>query len=340
MISNDFQARLNSAGVQASFVSDDQVLPLVITPLSGDVDLNQMVEQQQALMTELLAQYGGLLFRGFNVDSSDAFEQFVEKASGTPLKYTEQSSPRSNVGGRVYTSTDHPPDKEIFLHSEQSYNLAFPLKIFFFCETAAEKGGTTPIADARKIFNRISEQTREQFLQRKYRYSRYFWPMMSMTWQKAFQTDNQQEVEEYCRANQIEFSWEPGGALSTYQVRPVASVHPVSGDVCWFNHCTFFNLSTLDPDTKEMFEDSFSESELPNQTFYGDGGRIEEDVYNELRDAYVSEKVEFDWETGDVLMLDNMLCTHGRGSFEGERRVLTAMSEPTLWADVEYKPGA
>jgi alpha-ketoglutarate-dependent taurine dioxygenase len=337
MVQKEIVNALKMGGVEVLTVKDGQFLPLVLTPQVPNLDLHDFASKHKGMLNRLLYEFGGLLFRGFDGVGIQQFESFVEETSGTPLKYTERSSPRSSVAGRVYTSTDHPEDKEIFLHCEQSYNLSFPLKIYFYCVQPAQEGGHTPIADTRKIFNRISPQTRNMFFEKHYRYARYFWPMMSMTWQKVFQTEDKREVEDYCKANRIEYCWEPDNALSTYQIRPVAAQHPVSGDVCWFNHCTFFNLSTLDPDTKEIFLESFNERELPNQTYFGDGGRIDDDIYNELRMAYESEKVLFDWQKGDILMLDNMLCAHGRSSYKGPRMVLAAMSEPTEWKSTQYQ---
>ena len=37
--------------------------------------------------------------------------------------------------------------------------------------------------------------------------------------------------------------------------------------------------------------------------------------------------VRFDWQRGDVVMLDNMLAAHARDPFEGERRIVVAMGD-------------
>jgi hypothetical protein len=40
--------------------------------------------------------------------------------------------------------------------------------------------------------------------------------------------------------------------------------------------------------------------------------------------------VIFPWQRGDILMLDNMLASHGREPFAGPRKVIVAMAEPFL----------
>jgi len=43
---------------------------------------------------------------------------------------------------------------------------------------------------------------------------------------------------------------------------------------------------------------------------------------------YQQEAVIFPWQAGDILMLDNMLTSHGRKPFVGARKVLVGMAEP------------
>jgi alpha-ketoglutarate-dependent taurine dioxygenase len=317
--------------VTTSYLNDGQQLPLVMRPQENDVDLPEWGEKNRPHIESELRKHGGILFRGFNLKSVSEFERFVKSVSGEVLEYSERSSPRSQINGHIYTSTDYPPDKYIFLHNEQSYNLRFPLKIFFFCVQPPDGGGATPISDTRKVFGRIAPEIRERFIRRKYIYARNFGGGFGLSWHEAFQTMRKSELHEYCRRNQIEYEWKSGDRLKTTQVREVAIRHPKTDEWVWFNHLTFFHVSTLDQDLKEEVMRAFVEEDLPNNTYYGDGCEIEPEVLEHLREAYQKETVRFDWKEGDVLMLDNMLVAHGRDPYIGKRSIAVGMAETWGW---------
>jgi alpha-ketoglutarate-dependent taurine dioxygenase len=309
-------------------------LPLLMEPSGDDVNLPSWVKNNLPLVNAELAKHGAIMFRGFNMDSASKLEQLINSVSGGPLEYTERSSPRSQVSGNVYTSTDYPPDKSIFPHNEQSYNLNFIMKIFFCCVQRSEQGGETPVVDCRRVFKRIDPKIRERFAEKKYMYVRNFREHFGLSWQTAFQTTDRARVEAYCRENEIEFEWMGDDRLRTRQVREPVAVHPRTGEPVWFNHLTFFHVSTLEPEVRDMLLSQFEADEMPNNTFYGDGSAIEPSVLEELRGAYLSEKVVFPWQEGDAMMLDNILTAHAREPFVGARQVIVGMAEPFSWKDI------
>ncbi|UZW58371.1 non-ribosomal peptide synthetase [Lysobacter enzymogenes] len=308
--------------------------PLVVQPVVDGLNLAAWADANVGFIDERLATHGAILFRGFRLPEVSEFERFVKVTSGEPLTYSERSSPRSQVRGAIYTSTDHPPEYPIFLHNEQSYNVTFPARIFFHCLVASQTGGQTPIADTRRVLGRISAQTRDRFERSGYMYVRNFGDGLGLSWQNAFQTASPTAVEAYCRANDIGYEWKGDGRLKTWQVRRVTARHAQTGETVWFNHATFFHVSTLDAQLQERLRDEFGEDALPNQTYYGDGTPIPAEVMQELREAYLAEKTSFPWQPGDVLMLDNMLCAHGREPYTGARKVVVGMARASEWSDV------
>jgi alpha-ketoglutarate-dependent taurine dioxygenase len=314
--------------VEAGPLSPGQTLPLVIRPRVHGLSLAGWAASNREFVRANCLKYGAVLFRGFAVETAADFEQAIEALSGKSMEYRERSSPRSRVQGNVYTSTDYPAEQSIFPHNEHSYALTLPLKLYFCCLLPAERGGETPIADTRKIYARLDPRVRDRFLEKRWMYVRNFGDGFGLGWQTVFQTSDRPEVEQYCRRSGIEFEWKEGGRLRTRQVRPAVARHPETGEAVWFNHATFFHVSTLAPAIRDGLLSGLAPEELPNNTYYGDGTEIEPDVLEHLREAYTSEMVIFGWERGDVLVVDNMLTAHARQPYVGERRVLVGMAEP------------
>lgn len=313
--------------IKTEALHQGQSLPLLITPAVEGVNLVQWAQNNRQLIEVQLFKYGGLLFRNFDVKEVADFERFVKATSNELLSYKERSSPRSHVSGNIYTSTDYPAAQRIFLHNENSYQHTFPLKIFFFCVTPAQSGGETPIADCRGVLGRISPEIQERFREKGgWKLVRNLGDDLGLSWQTTYQTTNKSEVEQYCRQAGIAMEWKEG-RLRTSQVRPVVATHPVTGEVVWFNHATFFHVSTLEPAVHQALLAQYEEEDLPAQTYYGDGSPLEPPVLDQLRDAYLQETIRFPWQRGDILMLDNMLVAHGREPFSGSRKIVVGMAD-------------
>jgi alpha-ketoglutarate-dependent taurine dioxygenase len=306
----------------------DGDLPLLIEPALQGLSLSAWAEQNRAFLDEKLLQHGGILFRGFGLQEASDLEQVIQAVSGESLEYRERSSPRSSVAGNIYTSTDYPPSYPIFLHNENSYQSQWPLKIFFFCRQPAQERGETPIADVRRVLRHIDPEIRERFARKGWMYIRNFGDGFGLSWPTVFQTEDRAQVEAHCEKSGIQCEWKEDNRLRTRAIRPALARHPKTGEAVWFNHATFFHISTLEEDIREGLLDEFGETDLPANTYYGDGTPIEPEVMEHLREAYRRETVSFPWQKGDLLMLDNMLVAHGRAPFTGARQILVGMAEP------------
>lgn len=318
------------AWVKSRPLFEGGALPLLVAPSVEGIDLARWAESQCAFIEESLLRHGGMLFRGFGLSDPGALQRFIHAVAGEALEYRERSSPRSVVEGRIYTSTDYPPAYSIFLHNENSYQNVWPLRIFFCCQVEPAVGGETPIADVRRVFTHIDPQVGDRFAAKGWMYVRNFGDGMGLDWKTVFQTTDKAQVEEHCRRSGIQVEWRPGDRLRTRAVRPAMAKHPRTGELLWFNHATFFHVSTQEPQVAKALLESFTEEELPANTYYGDGSQIEPEVLDHLRGAYDQETLRFPWQKGDVLLLDNMIVAHGRAPFSGDRAILVGMAEPVI----------
>jgi alpha-ketoglutarate-dependent taurine dioxygenase len=318
-----------SEWIKTSFLSSEATIPFVVQPAIDGMNLVNWAGENRETVTQLLLAHRAVLFRGFQITTPAQLNEFIKATSeGELLEYRDRSSPRHEVLDRIYTSTDYPAEHPIFLHNEGTYWLSWPLKIYFCCVEPAAQGGETPIADSRKIYQRIDAEIRERFRKLKVLYVRNYNDGFGLDWQTVFQTTDRAVVDEFCRRNAIEVEWKDGNRLKTRQVRQAVAQHPLTGEWVWFNHAAFFHVSTLEPPIRDAFLAEFKEEDLPTNTYYGDGTPIEPEVLDQLRGAYLAEKTVFPWEKGDVLVLDNMSVAHGRESYLGKRKVLAGMADP------------
>lgn len=313
--------------VRITSVWPEDAFPLVIEPEIDNLNLAVWAGHNREFVETLLLRQGAILFRGFKLDTVLRFEEFVKAISIELLDYRERSSPRSEISKGVYTSTDHPADQFIHFHNEQSYTQSWPMKLWFFCMQAATEGGATPIADGRRVLKLLDAQTRERFSRKRVMYVRNYGEGLGLSWQTAFQTSNKLEVENYCRKASMDFTWKENDGLRTRQVFDPIVIHPRTNEAVWFEHTAFFHISSLEPVVREAILQEFAEEDLPFNTYYGDGSPIEASALDQIREAYRQTASRFLWQEQDVLLIDNMLTSHGREPFVGPRKIVVAMTE-------------
>ncbi|HEX8590556.1 TauD/TfdA family dioxygenase [Pseudomonas sp.] len=302
--------------------------PLRVQPGQPGVSLASEFEALRNVVDHSLERDGAILFSGFAPEGVEGFQRFAASFGHPLLNYEFGSTPRSQVDGKgVYTSTEYPAHRSIPLHNEQAYTTEWPMRIFFYCAKAAVSGGETPIADSRRVFQRINPALRKRFEEKRLMYVRNYGNGLDLTWQQVFNTDHHSDVETYCRSRGIQCDWNEDGDLRTRQVVQGVAQHPRSKDWVWFNQAHLFHLSNLDEDMQEILLDTVGEEGLPRNVYYGDGSPLEADALAEIRGVLGECEVVFPWQTGDVLMLDNMLTAHSRKPFSGERKVVVAMAE-------------
>jgi len=313
--------------VQLDYLDGAVKFPLVIRPVEEHLNLPEWAATNQPFVEKQLLEHGAILFRNFRIDGVEVFEAFAKAISPQLLDYHERAAPRTEVSSKIYTSTEYPAEHAIPLHHEMSYSHNWPTKIWFYCAQPATVAGNTPIASDRKVFDLIDPAIKTRFMQKKVMYVRNYGEGVDLPWQEAFQTTDRRVVEEYCVKARTQFEWRDGNRLRTRQVRQAVASHPVTAEVVWFNHAHMFHTSNLDPSVRESLLAEFKDDELPRNAFYGDGSPIESSVLEEIRAIYEGAAISFDWQKGDILMLDNFLCSHGREPFAGPRKILVAMAE-------------
>ena len=245
------------------------------------------MQKNKSECEKVLLKYGGILLRGFDIHSVSEFNKFSQVICPDLLDYTYRSTPRTKLGGKIYTATEYPADQYIPLHNENAYADVWPQKIMFFCVIPAKEGGATPVADSRKVLKKIDKEIIEKFESKGVLYVRNYSSGVDLSWQEVFQTSEEEEVEKYCLDHSLQYFWNSEGPeLTTKQVCQATLVHLTTKEKVWFNQAHLFHVSGLKKEVAQSLISEFGEHNLPRNAYYGDGAPMEEDILAHIREAY------------------------------------------------------
>jgi alpha-ketoglutarate-dependent taurine dioxygenase len=304
-------------------------------------DLLARLTEGRTWLDSVLLDRGALLLRGFGaLRTADDVEAVARTLSPRIMDYRGGTTVRSQVTAAVVTASDAPRFFPIGMHQELSYQSEVPDRLLFFCETPPRRGGQTPLADMRNVYRRIPEDVRTRFERRGCRLQRMLAPRRRLiglrTWPEVFETSDPRTVERLAAEHGWEVEWLPGQVLRLLnEVRPASRTHPVSGERVWFNQAHLMNPSTVAADLRAegrpvaasvaAFARRLQRSPARYLITYGDGNPIPEADLDAVRDAIRAEVILFDWQRGDLLIVDNYLMAHGRRSYRGRRRILASL---------------
>ena len=121
--------------------------------------------------------------------------------------------------------------------------------------------------------------------------------------------------------------WTGTDGLRIRQLSPAVVEHPRTGEKLFFNQIQLHHVYCLDEETRTSLRQLFAEEDLPRNVYFGDGTTIPDETMEYIGNLYEELCVEFPWQTGDLVAVDNMLVQHARREYTGERKLLVAMAQ-------------
>ncbi|MFF3333195.1 TauD/TfdA family dioxygenase [Streptomyces sp. NPDC002888] len=300
--------------------------PILRAEAPGDAP-SWAAEHRDALRA-VVAEHGCVVVRGVGLRDVAGTGAVFERLSTGLMTEREAFAPRRTYADGVYSSAQWPANQPMCMHHELSYTLEFPGLMLFACLTAPTEGGATGVADAATVLEDLPTGLTERFEREGWLLTRSYNDEIGSSVTEAFGTDDRGAVERYCRANAIDFEWQPDGTLRTRQRRSAVVRHPITGRRCWFNQISFLNEWTLAPEVREYLVEVYGADGLPFNTRFGGGDQIGEDVVQLLNKVYEANTAREPWQAGDLMLVDNIRTAHSREAFEGSRDVLVAMADP------------
>lgn len=315
-------------GVRIEHLRTGKSPPLIACPARQGVDLVEWIMNNAEIIDTGLLTCGAVLFRGFGPASVESFRRFGETVIAEPMGYEFELTPRAVISGPIHRSTGLPPDIYLNIHNECCAQRNWPMRLALCCLSPAGRGGETPLADRRKVPDRLTPELRKKFARLGIM---YFRNISKSELDGVFGADARRDIEKYCEWNDDEFEWDRRGGLHLRFITQAIAEHPVTAEAIWFNHACVYLVSSYpfisrpQPIPSPVAALPYEPGKHHLNACFGDGSPIDDESVFQIHNAFAKEAVEFPWRKDDILLLDNMLVAHRRNSFTGKREILLTM---------------
>jgi alpha-ketoglutarate-dependent taurine dioxygenase len=322
---------INYAEVPHQLQCGDSVFPRVIVNDGSVTNLSECerwINDNIDVLEGVLKSSGAILFRGFPVNSAETFDTFSNAFAYPNFTYKESLSNavRINFTERVFTANEAPKEVEIYLHHEMAQTPISPSKIFFFCKSAANEGGATPLCRSDMLFAELRKQAPEvaqEFALKGLKYTTHM-PAeddlrsgQGRSWMSTLSVESKEQAEHKLAELKYSWKWMPDGSLkATTPVLP--AVVDLGNDVKVF----YNQLIAAYMGWKGVKENPAS------AITFGDGSHIPIAALELVTRIAGQFTFDLPWQDGDVALVDNYMAMHGRKPYSGERKreVLVALA--------------
>jgi alpha-ketoglutarate-dependent taurine dioxygenase len=314
--------------------------------------LEHYLSEEKSKVNQLITRHGALLFRGFDIQSAQDFEDIARCIDDKLKNDYLGTSPRNAITKYVFSASELPPFYPIPQHCEMSFLPHPPRRLFFYCHVAPKKHGETPICDFRKVYQQLNDEEKNAFAEKGVKTIRnYDNPQKKQRlnlWQlkgydELFGTTDKEKIMEICRAHETEAAWLPNGKLRLINKQRAFIQHPVTHETVWYNHTQVFHrdaaaieylkIALRQKNLKAISVATFIHlmtvikkltrkptDEAMHVTFL-DGSEIPKRYIKHLQDVIWNNMVFFQWQKGDIIAIDNYSTAHGRMPYNSPREI-------------------
>ncbi|MDQ2837209.1 MAG: TauD/TfdA family dioxygenase [Actinomycetota bacterium] len=295
---------------------------------AGSTDLDSWLIEHAGRLETLLADAGAVIVRGLDLTDLVQFRLLAQRIC-SPLMSSNKEHRAVDGADDVQTPVEFPATEKLLWHTENSFNLEWPTRLAFGCQTRAERGGDTPTVDGRAVLAGMSPELRDRFTAHGITYLRRLGLDVGLDWRQLYLTEDRRQVEELCRASDTEFEWSADGEmLTTWQTRPAVVRHPGTGEPVWVGQPLHWHPAALTGTLRHDLAELYGEQNLPRTCVLGNGDPIPDAFIEDLIALCAQHEDTVPWQTGDVMVVDNLLRAHARNPYQGERTLLVAVGAP------------
>ena len=275
-----------------------------------------------------LEEHGAIIFKDLPVKTAEDFDQFVSTFNYETFTYEESLSNavRINKTDKVFTANEAPREVEIFLHHEMAQTPTYPKNIFFFCKSASETGGETPLCRSDQLYEALLKADKalvESFEKFGVIYNSIMSSVDELisgqgrSWQKTLGVSSKNDAEEKLSKLGYSWNWIEDDNLSVTTKTLQATKELGNGQKSFFNQVIAASLGWK----------KNSENQIVPVRF-GNGEEIKESYIELISELAQSLTLLRSWQDHDILLIDNYRVMHGRKPFAGNknREVLVSLT--------------
>ena len=275
-----------------------------------------------------LEEHGAIIFKDLPVKTAEDFDQFVSFFNYETFTYEESLSNavRINKTDKVFTANEAPREVEIFLHHEMAQTPTYPKNIFFFCKSASETGGETPLCRSDQLYEALLKADKA-LVESFEKFGVIYNSIMSSgdelisgqgrSWQKTLGVSSKNDAEEKLSKLGYSWNWIEDDNLSVTTKTLQATKELGNGQKSFFNQVIAASLGWK----------KNSENQIAPVRF-GNGEEIKESYIELISELAQSLTLLRSWQDHDILLIDNYRVMHGRKPFAGNknREVLVSLT--------------
>ncbi len=276
--------------------------PYAVVSVSGSSDSLSDLDRETVI--DLIKAHGAVIFRGFPFSAS-AFAEFSDRFCSSYIINESTGRERVSDDGRIQTV--NLGERSFPLHPELARVPWRPDIVWFCCERPSAVGGRTTICDGAAVAAAMPEALRGHLKSKRLRYAE---PVTKAWCNFTFGGALQSEQELQARA----------AAYGLQLVRHGETWIRIYD--CDFLHQTLFNQVEAYGSFLAFARHMLNVRDFPS---YASGEEIPDAVVAAIDAITEPLTVPLDWQSGDVLMLDNSRFMHGREMIHdpGQRRILS-----------------
>ena len=275
-----------------------------------------------------LEEHGAIIFKDLPVKTAEDFDQFVSTFNYETFTYEESLSNavRINKTNKIFTANEAPREVEIFLHHEMAQTPTYPKNIFFFCKSASETGGETPLCRSDQLYEALLKEDKT-LIESFEKFGVIYNSIMSSgdelisgqgrSWQKTLGVSSKNDAEAKLSKLGYSWNWIEDDNLSVTTKTLQATKELGNGQKSFFNQVIAASLGWK----------KNSENQIAPVRF-GNGEEIKESYIELISELAQSLTLLRSWQDHDILLIDNYRVMHGRKPFAGNknREVLVSLT--------------